>query len=674
MLTQLEEALETQGRAALSGLGGVGKTQTAVQFAHHRLAEYDYMFWTVADSSDSIVSGYGKIAALLKLPEFTSNEETLAEDAVKHEEMLAADAVKRWMRSNRRWLIIFDNADTPDIVKPFLPPGPTGHILLTSRASVFDTIEIVKPVELNEMSPAEARTFLLKRTGRESEVGLESNAASKLVEELGFLPLALEQAGAHILRNKSLFQDYLKSFRNRRLELLNKYSPVAGDYRETIRTTWSINFRQLEKESEAAADLLRLSAFLSPDSIPLEFLAAGAPELGDPLSAALDNVQEDPFVLDEALAPLTRFSLIRRQIATRFYSVHRLVQEVVCAEMDKATQRLWAERAVRAVDRAFPNVEFSNWTACDRLLSQAQACARLILRWGFEFAESGRLLSKAGWYLYERGRYTDSRPLLEKALTIWETLSPEQPEIATSLNNLARLYYKEGHYAKAVPLLERALAIWKNTQRLNDPEMATSLDTLARLYYKQGQSTKAEPLYEQALSIREKTLGPEHPEVAHSLNNFGGLYRDQGQNAKAECAYERALVILVKTRGTEHPDVAASLSRLAVLYYNQGQNTKAEPLFEQVLSIREKTLGSDHPDVARTLNNLARLYFSQGHYPKAEPLFKRAVAILEKILDPEHPDVARCLENHALCLRSMGHSREAEPLAARARAIRAKNA
>ena len=217
------------------------------------------------------------------------------------------EAVKRWLSSHEGWLLILDNADTPDIGKPFLPPEPRGHVLLTSRAQVFDTIGIVKPVELNEMSHAEARTFLLKRTGREYEGGPESNAASELAEELGFLPLALEQASAYIVLNKSLFQDYLNSLRKRRLELLNKHGPVAGDYHESVRTTWSMNFRQLEKESEAAADLLRLSAFLSPDSIPLEFLATGAPELGNLLSAALADVHEDPVVLDETLAPLTQF-------------------------------------------------------------------------------------------------------------------------------------------------------------------------------------------------------------------------------------------------------------------------------------------------------------------------------------------------------------------------------
>jgi tetratricopeptide (TPR) repeat protein len=706
VLAQLQEALAKQGRAAMSGLGGIGKTQTAVEYAHRHLKEYDPIFWVSTASREDLLSGYVTIAGLLKLPESKDKDQTLA-----------VEAVKRWLSSHEGWLLILDNADRPDIVKPFLRAESTGHVLLTSRAQVFDTIGIVRPVELNEMSPAEARIFLLKRTGREYEDGHEPSAASELAAELGFLPLALEQASAYIVRNKSLFQDYLNSFRNRALELLNKHRPVAGDYRESVQSTWSMNFCQLEKESEAAADLLRLSAFLSPDSIPLEFLATGAPELGNLLSAALVGVQEDPVVLDETLAPLTQFSLIHRQIENRSYSVHRLVQAVVRAELDPKTQRLWAERAVRALDRAFPNVEFSNWAVCDRLLAQAYTCAELISQWGLDFPEAARLLNQTGAYLYERGRYTDAESLHGRALRIWEkAIGPEHREVATSLDNLAARLETQGQYEKAEPLYQRALAIYEKAMGPEHPEVATSLNNLALLYKTQGQYEKAGALYQRSLKIREKALGPEHPEVATSLYNLGALYHDQGQYAKAEPFYQRALAIgemaigpehpdvassLInlaglyngqgqyaqaealyqrslkiqeKALGPDHPDVATSLNNLAGLYDNQGQYAKAEPLYQRSLAIFEKALRPDHPDVATSLNNLAGLYRAQGQYAQAEPLYGRALEIREKALGPEHPDVATCLENYALCLRAMVRSQKAEPLEARARAIRAKSA
>jgi hypothetical protein len=180
VLAQLQEPVATRGRVALSGLGGIGKTQTAVEYAHRHLEEYDCIFFVSAASHEGLLSGYVTIAGLLKLPESGAQDQTLV-----------VDAVKRWLGSHRGWLLVLDNVDRLDIVKPFLPPSPKGHILLTSRTQVFDTIGIVKLVELNEMFPAEARTFLLKRTGREYEGGSEPNAASEVAAELGLLPLAL---------------------------------------------------------------------------------------------------------------------------------------------------------------------------------------------------------------------------------------------------------------------------------------------------------------------------------------------------------------------------------------------------------------------------------------------------------------------------------------------------
>jgi tetratricopeptide (TPR) repeat protein len=433
----------------------------------------------------------------------------------------------------------------------------------------------------------------------------------------------------------------LKSFRKRKLELLNKHGPVVGDYPESVRTTWSMNFRQLEKESEAAADLLRLNGFLSPDNIPLEFLSEGAPEFGDVLSAALVGAQEDPLMLDETLTPMGRFSLIRRDIEARSYSIHRLVQAVVRGELDPKTHRLWAERAVRAVNRVFPYPQFSTWAGCERFLSQAQACAELINQWGFEFAEAVRLLNAVGFYLSEHGRYTDAEATYQRVLAIQEkTLGSEHPDVANSVQNLAVLYHEQGQYRKAEPLYERARATREKALGPEHPQVAQSIQGLAGVYRDQGQYEKGEPLYGRARAIWEKALGPEHPQVAGSLSNLAVLYRAQGRHAEAEPLFERARAIREKVLGPEHPHLAWSVQGLAVLYYDQGQYQRAEPLFERVQAIREKALSPEHPDLALSLQNLAALYCAQGRYAEAEPLFGRARAIWEKALGPEHPDLA----------------------------------
>src|SRR5262249_51784607 len=163
----------------------------------------------------------------------------------------------------------FDNADNLDLLKPFRPRNATGHILLTSRAQLFDSLSIANPIELQTLSPDEAMQFLFTRTGRQPDTASEQ-AALDLTGELGCLPLALEQAGAYILAKKARFQDYLTSYRKQRLALLQQGKPVAGHYPESVATTWAINFSEVEQASPAAADLLTVSAFFSPDHIPFE--------------------------------------------------------------------------------------------------------------------------------------------------------------------------------------------------------------------------------------------------------------------------------------------------------------------------------------------------------------------------------------------------------------------
>jgi tetratricopeptide (TPR) repeat protein len=208
--------------------------------------------------------------------------------------------------------------------------------------------------------------------------------------------------------------------------------------------------------------------------------------------------------------------------------IHHLVQVVLKQGMDEVTQRLWAERAVRAVNRAFPFVEFSTWAHCDRLLSQANACAELIYQWAFEFPEATRLLNEAGRYLHMRGRYTDAEPLYGRALAIREkALKLEHPDVAQSLHNLAGLFSAQGQFGKAEPLYQRSLAIREKAFGSEYPEVATSLNDLANLYHAQGQYGKAEILHKRALAIREETLGPEHPDVAHQPQQSGGALLHQ---------------------------------------------------------------------------------------------------------------------------------------------------
>ncbi|AKB27678.1 hypothetical protein MSSIT_0959 [Methanosarcina siciliae T4/M] len=676
-LKQIREALLADNTVAVSqpvavcGLGGIGKTQTAVEYTYRYRTEYEFIFWVKADSEDSIISDYVGIAKLLNLP--VKNDSDLNN---------IVSAVLNWFRTHENWLLVIDNADDISFVKRYLPPDPKEHILLTARLRVFDALDITKSVDMEAMSPEEAKSFLLKRTVRANLNQSELEALDKLVNELGYLPLALEQAGAFIHANNSSFKDYLASYNIRGLKLLEKSPIDKSKYPESISTTWLMNFDEVKKKSEVSADVLYASAFLNPNGIPAEIYHKSSDELGPLISSIFNEVDTDPLVYDEVLKPLWQYSLINREIGCHTYDIHRLVQAVIRDGMEKSEQKLWAERVVKAVNRTFPDVEYINWELCDKLLPHAQICAEYIKLWGLETEESARLLNKAGLYLHKRARFKeseslfkssveisfkDSESLFKSSLEIREkVLKPEHFDISESLNNLGELYIDIGRYSKAELLFLRALEIQENTLNSNDPAIAKSLNNLGEVYRYSGRYSEAEPLYTRALEITERALGPDHPDVGTRLNNLALLYSYLGMYSEAEPLYVRASEITERALGSEHPTVSIRLNNLAELYRNSGRYSEAEPLYVRALEITEKALGSEHPDVGIRLNNLALLYSNLGRYSEAEPLYTRALEITERTLGPEHPDVGTCLNNLAELYRNSGRYSEAEPLYTRA--------
>ncbi len=659
ILHNLHEALSrdsatvlTQGYA-ISGLGGIGKTQTAVEYSYRYRTDYRYIFWVRADTEVVLQAGFVEIAKLLNLPEQNATNPSDTVQAVKH-----------WLEHTGEWLLVFDNADTPNQLKAYYPRTPRGHILLTSRAQLFDMLGIAKPLALEKMDPEEALDFLYKRMERAQSDPTEKQAAELLAAELGYLPLALEQAAAYIVAKAARFQDYLTSYQRQRLALLNKAQPKTGDYPASVASTWALNFQEIEKDP-VAADVLRVSAFLSPDSIPLELLTDGASQLGPVLAEALAT--EDPLVLNEALEPLTRYSLIRLDVDTQTYSIHRMVQEVVKDQMGAELQAQWAERVVRAVAQSFPEVDYQTWPRCERHIPHTLICAAHIDRWSMTFWEALNLLWQAGDYFYQRGQYWEAEPLRKSVLAICErVLGPEHPDTLSSLNNLAILYHEQGKFELAEPLYQRAL---EGRERVLGPEHSDTLgalNNLAVLYNVQGKFELAEPLYQRALETRERVLGPEHPDTLGYLNNLAILYRNQGKFELAEPLYQRALATRERVLGPEHPDTLSSLNNLAILYRNQGKYELAEPLYQRALEARERVLGPEHPDTLSSLNNLATLYWNQGKYEQAEPLYQRALEARERVLGPEHPDTLGTINNLAILYHEQGKFELAEPLYQRA--------
>ena len=488
---------------AISGLGGIGKTQTAIEYAYRYRSDYQTVLWARADSYDALVSDFVSFAEaeILNLPEKEAQDQGRV-----------VNAVKRWLNSHTNWLLILDNADDMVMVNDFIPLARKGHILLTTRVQAMGIT--AQRFELEKMQPDEGALFLLRRAHIIAQ-GASLNYASpddranahEIVQALDGLPLAIDQAAAYIEESKCSPADYLDLYQERSLELLKRRGKFVSDHPQSVATTWSLSFKMVQQTNPAAVELLRLCAFLHPDAIPEEIITEGAPDLGP----VLQSIASDPFNLNEAIGALLSFSFVHRDPAAKTLSIHRLVQAVLKDGdgMDESTQRMWAERTVRAVNRTFPNVEFTTWPYCQRYLPHAQVCAAYIERWNMAFPEAARLLNQAGTYLRERAQYKQAEPLLTQALTIQENIvGPKHPDVAITLNNLALLYQAQGQYERAELLMQRALAIREEMLGPEHPDTASSLNNLARLYRTQGQYEQAEPLIQRALAIREEVLGP----------------------------------------------------------------------------------------------------------------------------------------------------------------------
>ncbi|GIK59103.1 MAG: hypothetical protein BroJett015_47660 [Chloroflexota bacterium] len=663
---------------AITGLGGVGKTQLAMEYIYRQQADpqtaYDLVWWLRADTVVNLAADMAALAVAVG-----------AMSAENPDQQAALNAARRWLaQTDKRWLLLADNADDlpPRALNHYLPTGGKGHILITSRNPNWGGLvgqDAILP--LDTFTRAEAIRFLQVRsrqfiaifegdksppTNREEEAEI-----GKLAELLGDFPLALEQAAAFMEARQMGCAAYRRLYETKRQEVWRRATP-PDRYHATITTTWQMAFEQIQKRP-GAVELLNLCCFLAPENIPLAlFETSDFFEKSDVFTASAVSLA-DPLALADAVAALRRYSLVAREGES--LRLHRLVQTVARDRMPPELARQWAEIAIEAIIQVLPDwTRLHEWEDGPVIVAHMVAAADLATEQGIETERLAFLCNWTGFYLKFRAEYEKARPYLERALAIHEkALGPDHPDTATSLNNLGYLLRAMGDLAAARPYLERALAIHEKALGPDHPHTATSLNNLALLLQAMGDLAAARPYLERALAIREKALGPDHPHTATSLNNLALLLRAMGDLAAARPYLERALAIHEKSLGPDHPDTASSLNNLGYLLQMMGDLAAARPYLERALAIHEKSLGPDHPDTATSLNNLALLLQMMGDLTAARLQYQRALAIHEKSLGPGHPDTATSLNNLALLLQMMGDLAAARPYLERALAIHEKS-
>ncbi len=673
ILTHLYTVLRSSRTAALtqaqaiSGLGGIGKTQIALEYAHRYRTDYQAIFWINASTREALNTDFAALAASLGLPGQYESDQDIVVPVVKH-----------WLATHTQWLLILDDVDIPEIIVDFLPAHIKGDVLITTRQQALGTI--AQGIEVEKMELDESVNFLLHRSrGLSSSSSLDQVAeenrarAAEVFAALDGLPLALDQAGAYIEETGCGLSQYLNLFATRRKELLLRRGKYPIEHPDSVAATWSLSFQQVEQESSAAVDLLNLFAFLDPESIPEEVITLGAAELGN----TLEKTASDPLQVDSIIELLRRYSLIRRNPDAKSLSIHRLVQAVLKDSMDREMQRMWAERAIRAVNKVFPNiepltdVETQTRERCQRLLPLVHMCVTHTEEYALTFPEAADLFNKAASFLVTRGNHRQAEPLLLRSLAIRQHITgANHLDTARALNDLGEVYRKQGKYLDAERRLQEALTIHQQTLEMGNLEEARTLHNLANLYRTQGDYAKAEPFYLQALSIRKATSGIVDPLVALSYYDLARLYyyREQYQQAEEFCRW--ALHIQEQCLGNKHIVLSSTLIILAKIYQRQHKLDLAEERNRHALQISENASGADDPRVATIANNLVEIYHAEGRYHEAEPLIKRALKIHEQILGQEHPYMAYSLNNLAENCFLQGDYVQAESYYKKALAIR----
>lgn len=601
--------------AGITGMGGIGKSQLAIEYAYRYRADYDLAWWLRAEEPGTLAADFDALSSKLGLPEKDAQDQAVV-----------VAAVLEWLERHSRWLLIFDNAQKPHALKDLLPRGESGDVIITSRNPNFGGLVKVLPLDLWPRS--ESIAFLEQRSG---SGGADAEA---LADALGDLPLALEQAAAYCQTTGESVAGYTRMLTaGYAAELFAK--PL--DAERTVAAVWDLAFARVAQESPAGAALLKLLSFLAPDAIPLDVISGGAEQVPEPLRTAVVH----PVQRNEALAALLRYSLIRRDGDCLY--VHRLVQAVTRQRMADEEHKAWAAAAVTVIDDAVPAFPYDAFDAgvaatYDRVGAHALAAAEHAAAANVAPEAAGSLFLKIGFYRNLRADFESAGMAHERAFAIAKAaFGLNHKNVGTCLNNLATVRLEEGKVYEASVACDDAIKIVIAAVGPNHEEVATCLSVLASVLLQQDDLAGAWDVCTRALAIDEEALGPNHPNLARDLNNFGIVQRQMGILASAKQAHERALAIVERHFGGDHPIVAGYLSNLGLVLHAQGDLTDAKRAHERAVDIDTRAFGPDHPNVAIDINNLGWTREALGDRAGAEADYARAFSICKRSFGAEHP-------------------------------------
>jgi hypothetical protein len=613
MIMALRDRL-TAGRQAvveaLHGLGGVGKTQLAIEYGHRFAGDYELCWWIDGEQPGRVGEQVTGLAVALGLVE--ANAGTPA----------ALASVKSYLRQHDRWLLVFDNVEGPAAVREWLPSGP-GHVLLTSRRHVWGGV--ADPLGVDVFARTESVALLRRHLSRLTEVD-----AQRLAAALGDLPLAVAQAAGLLAETGMSASEYLEGLTEHAAQITSEGTPI--DYPVSLAAAVRLSSTRLEAEDPAAGQLLRLCAFLAPEPVPLDlFSAAPYRLLPEPLAAAVRT----PLAFRRSVGRIAGYGLAR--LGDDGPVLHRLLQAILRDQLepsDHDAARTMVDRLLIAA-RPGSGTTPALWPRWAQLLPHILAADPATT----SNDELRYLACSAVWHLHARGDARAALPIAHHLHEQWDRrYGPDDRYSMSAAANLAWVHRDLGEYQQARKLDEDTLARRRRVLGDDHPDTLHSANNLAIDLRRAGEHQRARELDEDTLDRRRRVLGDDHPDTLHSANNLAADLRELGEHQRARKLDEDTLDRRRQVLGDDHPDTLHSANNLAADLRELGEHQRARKLDEDTLDRRRQVLGDDHPDTLISAGNLAVDLRELGEHHRARVLDEDTFARWGRVLGADHPD------------------------------------
>ncbi|KIM98677.1 hypothetical protein OIDMADRAFT_31451 [Oidiodendron maius Zn] len=653
-------------RTAIEGLGGIGKTQVALEAAFCLRAKCPdcSVFWVPAVDATAFENAYHQIGRQLKIQGI--------DDTKTDVKKLVKIALSQ---SAKSWLLVIDNADDLDLLfgssgtvplSDYLPSSRKGSILFTTRNHEVVRRLKVRPanvIRATEMSRPDA-IEILKRSLYTSQTS-NSERITELLNLLANLPLAIKQAAANMaLWGMSITQyvDYCQSSEAHFNKLLSREFEDHTRYKNipnSVSTSWTISFRHISHDRPLAAEYLQFMSCLAEKDIPKDLLPPGNSELE----------------AYEAIGWLKGYAFITERADQGSYDMHRLVQFAVRNWLaEEGGVNACVTAVMQRLDAAFPDPKHENKDIWVEYLPHVLAVLELQDH-SLDEAARMKLLFSVAQCKFLLGKYKEAKRMHQETLELQtKLLGPEHPDTLESRNRLASALYSQGEYKAAEQIDQETLKLQTKLLGPEHPDTLESRNRLASALYCQGEYKAAEQIDQETLKLRTKLLGPEHPHTLQSRSNLANALYSQGESRLASALHsqgeykaakqmhQETLELRTKVLGPEHLDTLKSRSSLASVLYSQGEYKAAEQMNQETLELRTKLLGPEHLDTLESRNNLANALYSQGEYKAAEQMHQETLELRTKLLGPEHPYTLQSRSNLASVLYSQGGYKAAEQI------------